>query len=502
MGRLGWDMKRLCYETLQDTGYEGFLLREAPERILQFGQGNFLRAFVDDFVDEMNEKAGFHGKVVVVQSGRDSRSRFNDQNCLYTLLLRGKEKGEHVSRKRVISSLSRVIHATLDFEEYLACAANPDLRFIVSNTTEAGIVYDPACAFTDQPASSFPGKLTQLLYHRFELGLPGFIILSCELIDHNGQELERCVLSYVKQWGLSDAFAKWLEEENVFCSTLVDRIVPGYPREEEKELWDEFGYEDKIMDAGEPFASWVIEGPSFIAEELPFEKAGLPIRVVDNVDPYKHRKVRILNGAHTSFALAAFMSGEDVVGDCMKEEVFHRYLEKTLYEEVIPTLTDLPRENLENFAKAVLERFANPYIEHHLLSIALNSVAKWKARCLPSLEEYVAKEGRLPSCLTFSFAALLTFYRAGKERGEGCLIGEREKGSFEIQDDPWVLDFFYEHREDPLPAFVKAVVSNEQMWEGALLSLPGFEEAVLSDLTLMAEVGVKEAMGRMARKEG
>ncbi len=236
---------------------------------------------------------------------------------------------------------------------------------------------------------------------------------------------------------------------------------------------------------------------------MPFEKAGLPIRVVANVDPYKHRKVRILNGAHTAFVLAAYLAGENIVRECMQDEVIHSFLNTTLFEEVIPTLDDLPRENLERFAGAVSERFSNPYIDHHLLSIALNSASKWKARCLPSVTEYAKRHGgKLPQCLTFSFAAFLAFYHLGREKGEGCLIGKRGEEKFEIQDDAWVLDFFYEHRDDDNAALAKAVIHNEEMWEGALSSLEGFEEAVVADLNLMEEVGVKEAMARMAGKGG
>ena len=270
-------MKKLNYQVLEESGFDGYILKDAPERVLQFGEGNFLRAFVDYFIDVMNEKAGFNSKVCVVQPiAFDARQRFKDQESLYTLFLRGQENGEKVNKKRVISALSRCINSYLDFDEYMACAENPDLRFITSNTTEAGIVYDPSCQFTDRPAGSFPGKLTQFLYKRFQLGLKGFIILSCELIDHNGDELKRCVHEYIKQWGLGDDFAAWTDRENLFCSTLVDRIVTGGAKGEAPALWEKFGYEDQLIDTGEVFAAWVIEGPQWIKEEFPFEKAGLP----------------------------------------------------------------------------------------------------------------------------------------------------------------------------------------------------------------------------------
>ncbi len=491
-------MKRLSYQTLEEMNYDGYLLKDAPEKVLQFGEGNFLRAFVDYFIDCMNEKAGFNAKVCVVQPiAHDFRARFQEQESLYTLFLRGQENGEKVNRKRVISAISRCINSYLDYDAMMECADNPELRFIVSNTTEAGIVYDPSCQFEDKPASSFPGKLTRFLYRRWEKKLPGFIILSCELIDHNGDELKRCVHEYIKQWGLEDDFLAWVDNENIFCSTLVDRIVPGYPRNEAEAIWEELGYEDQILDTGEVFGAWVIEGPQSIKDELPFEKAGLPIIVVDDVTPYKQRKVRILNGAHTSFVLGAYLAGQDIVRDCMKDEVICGFMKKTLYDEVIPTL-DLPKDDLLNFASAVSERFANPYIDHQLLSISLNSTSKWKARCMPSLLVYAERnEGKLPPCLTFSFAAYLDFYRAGKEKGEGCLIGKRGEDTFEIKDDQWVLDFFYDHKDDDNASIAAAVIGNEKMWGTELKDLPGFEEQVVKYLDQIDQEGIYKAMAAL-----
>ena len=491
-------MKKLSYETLEEQNFDGYLLKDAPEKVLQFGEGNFLRAFVDYFIDCMNEKADFNAKVCVVQPiPFDARERFRAQDSLYTLFLRGQENGEKVNRKRVISALSRVINAYLDHDELMACADNPDLRFIVSNTTEAGIVYDPACGFEDKPADSFPGKLTQFLYRRYQNKLPGFIILSCELIDHNGDELKRCVHEYIKQWDLGAEFDAWVDAENIFCSTLVDRIVPGYPRSEAEQIWEELGYEDDNLDTGEIFGAWVIEGPQSIKDEFPFEKADLPIIVVDDVTPYKQRKVRILNGAHTSFVLGAYLAGQNIVRDCMKDDVIKGFMNRTLYDEVIPTL-DLPKEDLLQFASAVSERFANPYIDHQLLSISLNSTSKWKARCMPSLLEYAKRnDGKLPACLTFSFAAYIDFYRAGKEKGDGCLIGKRGEDSFEIKDDQWVLDFYYDHRDDDNAAIASAVIGNEQMWGKDLLELPGFSEEVVIYLDLIDEIGMYDAMKKV-----
>ena len=303
-------MKKLSYETLKEQNYSGYLLENAPERVLQFGEGNFLRAFVDYFIDVMNEKAGFNSKVVLCQPiGPGLADMINEQEGLYTLFLRGFQDGKEVNKKRVISCVSRCLNPYADFEAVLECASNPDLRFITCNTTEAGIAYDPSCQFTDVPANSYPGKLTQFLYRRFQkFGQEegkGFIILSCELIDNNGKELEKCVLKYAEQWNLGEDFCSWVKKENTFCSTLVDRIVTGYPRNEAAAICEELGYEDNLIDTGEIFGFWVIEGPQSIKDEFPVDKAELPILITDNHKPYKQRKVRILNGAHTSFVLGA-----------------------------------------------------------------------------------------------------------------------------------------------------------------------------------------------------
>lgn len=487
-------MERLSYQTLEAQAYDGFYLKNAPERILQFGEGNFLRAFVDYFVDVMNETADFNTKVVITQPIAPGMAPFiNEQDGLYTLFLRGRENGQQVNRKRLISCVSRCLEPYKDYQSLLDCAKNPDLRFIVSNTTEAGITYNPACQLYEAPPSSFPAKLTAFLYERFRLGLKGFIILSCELIDHNGDELKRCVNLYIDQWGLSEEFRAWVNSENIFCSTLVDRIVTGYPRAEAAAICQELGYEDKLLDTGEVFGFWVIEGPQSIREELPFEKAGLPIIVVDDHTPYKQRKVRILNGAHTSMVLGAYLAGQDIVRNCMDDEVIHGFMNKAIFSEIIPTL-DLPKDDLISFAAAVTERFNNPYIDHSLLAISLNSTAKWAARVLPSLEEYVRRIGTLPRCITFSFAAYLAFYHRGQTRGDDCLLGKRGDDEFAIRDDAWVLDFFYEHRADDAATLAHAVIHNTRMWKGRLRAIAGFEEAVIEALQQIEADGMYQAM--------
>ena len=491
-------MEKLCYETLEKQGYDGYLLKDAPERVLQFGEGNFLRAFVDYFIDMMNEKAGFHSKVVLCQPiAPGLADMINEQEGLYTLFLRGFENGKKVNDKRVISCVSRCLNPYQDYDAVLACAENPDLRFIACNTTEAGITYDPACSFTDVPADSYPGKLTQFLYKRFETfgkeAGKGFVILSCELIDNNGKELEKCVLQYADQWKLGEEFVTWIKQENIFCSTLVDRIVTGYPRNEAASICEELGYQDNIIDTGEVFGFWVIEGPESLKEELPFEKAGLPVLITDDHKPYKQRKVRILNGAHTSFVLGAYLAGQDIVRDCMEDEVICGFMNKTIYDEIIPTLT-LPKEELKSFAASVTERFKNPFIDHALLSISLNSTSKWKARVMPSLKGYIANTGKLPECITASFAFYIAFYR-GKQLTEGGLIAARPAGNgYTVKDARPILKFFYDHREDDAKTLVHAVCSNEEFWGEDLTAIAGFEDAVAGYVADIWEKGAYEVM--------
>jgi tagaturonate reductase len=465
-------MNTLSYKTLTKTGFNGHLLRDAPEKVLQFGEGNFLRAFVDHFIDILNEKAGFNGKICLVQpipGGDFIRDAINAQEGLYTLYLRGFENGGAVNRKRVISSVSRCINPYVDNAAFLENAKNPDLRFIVSNTTEAGIAYDGSCKFEDAPANSFPAKMTRFLYERFKIfgneKGKGFIILSCELIDHNGRELKKCVMRHAADWNLGEEFTRWLDEENVFCSTLVDRIVTGYPRAEAKSLNEENGYEDNVIDTGECFGFWVIEGPKSIADELGLDKADLPIIVVDDHTPYKQRKVRILNGAHTSFVLGAYLKGFDIVRDCMNDEEVRSFMEETIYGEIIPTLT-LPEKELKDFAASVTERFKNPFIDHKLLDISLNSVSKWKARCLPSVKAYYEKFGKAPKNLSVSFRSLVEFYSRGERwNAEGTAL-EAKRGDeiYLVRDDKKILAWFLENRSLPFDALVNRCAANVEFW--------------------------------------
>ena len=492
-------MATLNYEVLKNSGYDGYILEKAPVKILQFGEGNFLRAFVDYWFDVANERTGWNGKAALVQPIAQGLTKLiNAQEGLYTLYLRGSENGEKVNQRRVISVVDSCANPydPEDWAKIRELAKSPDLEYVVSNTTEAGIVYDPESSLDQLPPSSFPAKLTALLYDRFKAGQKGLVILSCELIDNNGKELEKVVEKHIADWGLGEYFLKYIKEECLFCSTLVDRIVPGRIRDpkEVEELNKIHGYEDPLLDVGEVFGVWYIEGPAWLEEKLPFKKAGLNVHVVPEVAPYKKRKVRILNGAHTGFVLGAYLAGQNIVRDCMHNDNIRGFMNKMLYDEVIPCLP-LDKADCENFAAAVTDRFNNPFVDHQLLSISLNSTSKWKARVMPSFLEYIEKYGELPKAATMSLAAYIAFYSSRiqglSDAGMTCV---RPNGdSYLVQDDAWVLEFYNDHKDDAPEALVHAVLTNTRMWDQDLTQIKGLEEAVTADLKLILKEGAEAA---------
>ncbi len=473
---------------------------ERPVRVLQFGEGNFLRAFVDYMIDIANEQGKFDGDIVLVKPIEfGSLDRFRAQESQYTVQLRGIADGEAKRINRVITSVTDVVDAYGEYERYAAYAKLDTLRFIVSNTTEAGIVYDDTDRLEMTPPKSYPGKLTKFLYERYRhfdgADDKGLVMLPVELIDDNGIRLKECVLKLAALWGLEDAFAAWLNDACVFTSTLVDRIVTGYPRDEAEELCREFGYQDDLIVTGEPFALWVIESEKDISAEFPLPDAGLPVIFTDNQKPYKQRKVRILNGAHTSFVLASYLCGNDIVLESMNDALILDFIKKTVFDEVIPTLT-LPKQELIDFAEAVLMRFNNPYVKHALLSISLNSVSKWRARCMPSFLSYIEKEGRLPKHLTFSLAALLAFY-TGSEIRDAALIGCRGDEEYRIMDDAAVLEFFAENSAKDAGEYAGLALANEDFWGQDLTALAGVREAVASYVSDIRALGMRGAMEKI-----
>lgn len=430
------------------------------ETVIQFGEGGFLRGFVDYFLQELNNKGLFDGSVVVVQPIEKGMCNvLMKQDCNYNLFLRGISKGEVMDQHIPVDIISRCVNPYESHKDYEALAENPDFRFIISNTTEAGIVFDEKDKLEDKPAKSFPGKLTQLLYKRYKLGLKGFIILSCELIDNNGEKLLECCTRFAKHWGLEADFINWMKDENSFCSTLVDRIVTGFPRDEYEELCKRIGEEDQMMDTAEVFHLWVIQGNH--EDELPLRKAGFNVLWVNDVAPYKKRKVRILNGAHTAMVLGAYLYGKETVLECMEDSLVRGYLEHCIFHEIIPTIGE-SEENI-TFGKEVIERFSNPYIRHQLLSIALNSVSKFKVRVLPSVIEYKELKGEYPKGLVMSLASLIEFYRTESANDDEEIMNYMKSASVEDvlkREDYWGMSL------EPLTEEVKhwsSVIKEEGM---------------------------------------
>lgn len=474
-----------------------------PEKVLQFGEGNFLRGFVDWMIHGMNEKGLFGGRVVVVQPiAQGLAGKVNEQNGAYTLLMRGVQNGKVVEQQEIITSISRGLNPYGEFQEYLQCAHNPELRFIVSNTTEAGIAFSPDDSATDQPPASFPAKLTLLLLERYKTFKgdvsKGFVLLPCELIDRNGDNLKKTVLQTAEHWKLEQSFLEWVEKANIFTNTLVDRIVTGYPREEVEALWQKAGYKDELFNTSEVFHLWVIEGPASLEKELPLPKAGFNVIFADSMKPYRDRKVRILNGAHTSTVLAAYLAGKDFVGECMEDALIGGFMKKAIHEEVIPTLT-LPKQELEAFAEAVFERFSNPFIKHALLSISLNSVSKYKARVLPSVEEYVAAKGKIPARLTFGLAALIAFYR-GTTIKDGALLGQRDGKEYLIKDDLPILETFakvwsgFDGSTAGIAKVADTILQQKDWWEKDLREIHGLADAITVSLDTILNKGMKAAL--------
>ena len=406
------------------------------EKIIQFGEGGFLRGFADWMVEILNAEADFGASVVVVQPIKNGLCRvLSEQNCNYTHIMRGLKNGVPTTEEKYITAISRCVEPYEDFDIYLKLAENKDFRFIISNTTESGIAFNTEETPEKAPDVTFPAKVTLLLKRRFELGLKGFVFLPCELIDKNGATLKKCIVDYAKLWDFGDDFIEFVENENIFCNTLVDRIVTGYPKDEDLPLKST----DKMLNTSELFHLWVIEGPEEIKEELPFDKTNLNVIFTDNLEMYRTRKVRILNGAHTSMIPYAMLKGLETVRDCMENEEMYNFVRGCVFEEIIPTL-DMPIEALTEYANDVFERFKNPFIKHLCASISLNSISKFKVRVLPSLLEYVKRFNKMPDHLVFSLAKLIEFYKKGTPT-----------------DNEAIIEFIKEHT-------VKEILSNKDFW--------------------------------------
>ena len=416
----------------------------------------------------------------------------NEQDCLYTLYLQGIQNGKATKTHTVIDCIDRAVDPYKDYNKYLELAEIPSVRFIISNTTEAGIVFENDDKLEGGCQKGYPSKLTALLYHRFKTfnGAldKGLNIIPCELIDRNGEKLKEIVLKYAEIWNLGDEFITWINTANTFFCSLVDRIVPGYPRDTIEEVRAELGYDDNLVDVGEVFHLWVIEGPQCLKEELPIEKAGLNVKVVDDMTPYRTRKVRILNGPHTAMVPVAYLYGLETVGETVDHEIMGQYVRELIFDEIVPTL-DLPHDELVQFGNDIIERFQNPYVKHYLMSIALNSMSKYKTRDLPSLTEYLKRKGELPRKLVFSLAALIEFYK-----------GKRGNEDIKLADDEHILELYKnlwsecDGSESGLKTLVTKVLAYDRNWGMDLNEIEGLTQAVTDNLILIEKAGMKEAV--------
>ena len=419
-------MKQLNRTNVQANKY--------PERIIQFGEGNFLRAFVDWIIYNMNQKAEFNSSVVIIQPLENGMvNMLNEQDGLYHVNLQGLQNGKEVDSIQLIDVVSRGLNPYAQYNEFLKLAENPEMRFVISNTTEAGIAFDPSCKLEDAPAKSYPGKLTQLLFHRFKVfnGAmdKGLIIFPCELIFDNGKVLKKCIDQYIELWNLGEDFKHWFDTAcGVYC-TLVDRIVPGYPRDTIGQILDRIGLDDKLVVKGEIFHLWVIEAPETVEREFPADKAGLNVLFVPSEKPYHDRKVTLLNGPHTVLSPVGYLAGLNTVKECCEDPVIGQFVKKVMYGELLETL-DLPKEELILFADAVMERFRNPFVKHFVTSIMLNSFPKFKTRDLPGLKIFLERKKELPSGLVLGLAGIVTYYKGGK-RGNDEIV---------LKDDQEIID--------------------------------------------------------------
>ena len=458
-----------------------------PIRVAQFGTGNFLRAFVDYMIDVANEKGCFDGDVAMVKQvpGKGS-DRLAAQGSKYHVILQGKRDGQVVDEVREITSVRGVVNPYVDYEAYEALAKLDTLRFLVSNTTEAGIVYDETDVFDQKPANSYPGRLIQFLLMRYEAFQgakdKGLIILPVELIENNGGKLKECVLKLAAHWGLDAAFIAWIEEANVFCSTLVDRIVSGKSQAVAEKYPD-----DSMYAVAEPFGLWVIESEKDISGEFTLAQAGMPLVFTQDQRPYRERKVRILNGTHTAMALISYLAGKDIVADAMADERLRKYIDRVSYEELAPKVP-LPIEQARSFADSVMERFENPFLNHKLLDISLNSVSKWRARDLPTVRETI-RDGGFPECLVFSLAALLAFDTVTGEDEEFCTGTRPDGSSYPIREDKKVLAAV----QVQSPEDLRQVLANESLW-GEDLNALGITDKVWQHLSAIRSDGPAAAL--------
>ena len=470
------------------------LTKQLPIKVIQYGEGNFLRAFVDYVIDKLNKNTDFNAGVAVIQPLSGGMINvLNEQDGLYNLFMKGIRKGEEIQEKQTISCIQKSLNPYDDYETYLKLAEEEELEFMISNTTEAGIAYDDSDTLDGAPHKSFPAKLTALLYKRFQhfegSKDKGLTIIPCELINYNADTLKEIILKYAKLWDLEDEFVDWIQQANSFHNTLVDRIVPGYPKDDIDAYQQELEFEDKLVVSAETFLLWVIEGDEKLKAKIPFSKIDENILIVKDMQPYRTRKVRILNGAHTSMVPFSIMYGNETVKETVDHPFTGKFVKDAIFKEIIPTLS-LPEEELKSFAEEVLDRFRNPFIKHQLASIALNSISKFKVRVLPSLLAYQKSKQKLPVNLTFAFACLLRFYD-GKWKGAALPVKDDEAVVSKIKQI-WEAHSYKEIAEN--------ILSEEQFWDQNLNEVPDLTQKIAEALELIDSNGVEKAYEQFSAK--
>ncbi|WP_227521982.1 tagaturonate reductase [Bacillus solitudinis] len=484
----------------QHVTYE---FQELPEKVIQFGEGNFLRGFIDWMIHEMNKQGLFNGKVVAIQPTPHGKvvPKLNKQDSLYTVALRGIGNGKVVESNEIISSISRGINPYTDWSEVLKVAESSDIQFMFSNTTEAGLTYSKEEYSTESAPLSFPGKVTAFLHHRYKVmnASPdaGMVIIPCELVEGNGDLLKELVIKIANDWELSSEFIQWVESENQFCNTLVDRIVTGYPKDNIEEFQNLLGYEDILLTAGEPYHMFAIEAGEEVAERIPFHKAGLNVKWGD-VTPFRELKVRLLNGPHTMMFAACYLSGADTVLEAMEDNDLVAFVKQGLYEEILPTVK-MEEAEKNSFVDSVIERFLNPYNRHFLADIGMNAVYKFKSRLIPSLLDYQQLNNKLPRSIIFSLAALIVYYRPDRKEGE-FLVGKRGDIEYTIRDNKEAITVFskvwsqFDNKPESVKTLVEKVLTQSELWGMNLTTIDSLVELVVFDVSNILDLGMKESL--------
>ena len=458
-----------------------------PIKILQFGEGNFLRAFIGEVVHRLNQQTDFNGGIAVVQPiEKGLIAELNEQGGGYTLFLNGIKEGKEVQEKIRIENIVKTNNPYQDFTSFLELAQLPGLEFIFSNTTEAGIAFNPKDQFEDRPPQSYPAKLTRWLWERYSYfegnTAAGLYIIPCELINYNATTLKKILFQYIELWNLEEPFKAWIENAITFCNSLVDRIVPGYPKENLAFYEDQLDYKDNLLVTAEPFFLWVIEGDLALEDKLGGAQIGLDIKIVKDLQGYRTQKVRILNGAHTALVPLSILYGHQTVSDIFTAPFTKSFLEEAVRNEIAPTLA-MDKDSLRQFTEAVFDRFNNPFIKHYLASIALNSISKFKVRVLPSVLAFQEKQGQLPPHLVFSFACLLRFYK-GNWKGAQLPVQD-DKNTVEALEKLWATCTTTE--------LVTRVLTEQAYWDQDLTLIPNLADQLGYILDLLDSEDIESA---------